>query len=75
MTKPMTPSSGAGMTLQEIADEMGISRQMVYKIEQRALTKARKAMLESGLTLEEILNGENRQIRGTKDTTDKQSGG
>ena len=59
-------------TLQEIADEMGISRQMVYKIEQRALTKARKAMLESGLTLEEILNGENNKISGP---TDKQSGG
>ena len=46
MTKPMTPSSGAGMTLQEIADEMGIRRQMEYKIEKRELKKDRKYMLE-----------------------------
>lgn len=47
------------MTLQEIADEMGISKQMVYKIEQRALKKAKALMESSDMTLEEVLKGEN----------------
>jgi transcriptional regulator with XRE-family HTH domain len=47
------------MTLQEIADELGVSKPMVYKIEQRALKKARALMEKHGLTLEEVLKGEN----------------
>ncbi len=50
-------------TLQEIADAMGISKQMVYKIEQRALRKAKALMEEQGLTMQEILQGENKPIR------------
>ena len=55
------------MTLQEIADELGISRQMVYKIEQRALRKAKVLIEQHGYTLDEILNGDNRKIRGDSD--------
>ena len=47
-----------GMTLQEIADELGISKQMVYKIEQRALRKARDYATLHGLTLRELLDNE-----------------
>ena len=47
-----------GMTLQEIADELGISKQMVYKIEQRALRKARDYAKLHGLTLRELLGNE-----------------
>ena len=51
------------MTLQEVADEMGISKQMVYKIEQRALAKCRKALEEKGLTLRDIMNDENTSFK------------
>ncbi len=54
---------GQVRTLQEIADAMGISKQMVYKIEQRALRKAKALMEEQGLTMQEILQGENKPIR------------
>ena len=60
--KPRKP-----MTLEEIAQELGVSRQMVYKIEQRALRKARDMIKSSGLTLQEILTDENCKIRGTQE--------
>jgi DNA-directed RNA polymerase sigma subunit (sigma70/sigma32) len=44
------------MTLQEIADTLGVSKAMVYKIEQRALKKARALMEQQGLTLAEVLS-------------------
>ncbi len=47
------------MTLQQIADELGISRQRAHRIEQRALKKARAHMEATGLTLQEILRDEN----------------
>ena len=43
------------MSLQEVADEMGVSRQMIYKIEKRALKKA-KAILEArGITISDLI--------------------
>lgn len=51
------------MTLQEVADEMGISRQMVHKIEQRALAKCRKALEKKGLTLRDIMSDENTSFK------------
>ena len=64
-------------TLQEVANILGVSKQMVYKIEQRALRKAKAIMEEQGLTMQEILQGENKPIREKQasETEDsKQSG-
>ena len=43
------------MTLQQIADELGISKVMVRKIEQRALRKARALLEQGGVSLRELL--------------------
>ena len=43
------------MTLQEIADELGISKQMVAKIEKRALAKARATLDRLGLSWEDFV--------------------
>ena len=45
-----------GMTLQEIADEMGVSKQMVAKIERRALAKAKATLDRLGLDWEDFLS-------------------
>lgn len=44
------------MTYQEIADVLGISPQMVRRIEQRALQKAREILERRGFTLEDYLD-------------------
>ena len=56
------------MSLQEIADQMGISKQMVYKIEQRALRKARAILEAHGYTMRDLINGDNRKINKAHDT-------
>jgi DNA-directed RNA polymerase sigma subunit (sigma70/sigma32) len=43
------------MTLQEIADIEGVSKQRISEILESALRKMRKALLTKGLTLEDIL--------------------
>lgn len=43
------------MTYQQIADELGISRQAVYQIEKRALMKIRKILIERGIYKEHLL--------------------
>lgn len=43
------------MSLQEVADAMGISRQMVYKIEQRALKKAKTILESKGYKLSDLI--------------------
>ena len=48
--------SNEPMTLQEIADDMGISKQMVAKIEKRALAKAGAILEENGYTWEDFAN-------------------
>ena len=44
------------MTLQEIADELGVSKQMVAKIEKRALAKARATLDRLGLSWEDFVD-------------------
>ena len=44
------------MSLQEIADVLGVSKQMVAKIEKRAVAKARVILEENGYTLEDFAN-------------------
>ena len=44
------------MTLQEIADDMGISKQMVAKIEKRALAKAKATLDRLGLSWEDFVD-------------------
>lgn len=43
------------MTLQEIADIEGVSKQRISEILESALRKMRKALLTKGLKLEDIL--------------------
>lgn len=43
------------MTLQEIADIEGVSKQRIFEILETALRKMRKALLTKGLKLEDIL--------------------
>ena len=54
------------MTLQEIADDMGISKQMVAKIERRALAKARTILERHGLSWEDFAN-DLREAEGVED--------
>lgn len=54
------------MTLQEIADELGISKQMVAKIEKRALDKARATLDRLGLTWEDFLD----ELRAQEEPTE-----
>ena len=42
------------MTLQEIADKLGISKQAVHKTERRALRKLRERCREYGLAPEDL---------------------
>ena len=44
------------MTLAQIADTMGISREAVRQIEQRALGKMRKILASKGMTVESFLD-------------------
>lgn len=48
-------ATGAGMTLDEVARELGISKQAVNQIERKALAKVRIALQERGLTLEMLI--------------------
>ena len=43
------------MTLEEIAQEMGITRERVRQIEKEALTKLRKRLLKLGMTPADLL--------------------
>ncbi len=43
------------MTRQEIADELGITNQAVWQIEQRALVKLRRQMRIRGLKFEDLV--------------------
>lgn len=42
------------MTLHEIANELGISHQAVWELQNRAITKLRKALLKHNITYEEF---------------------
>jgi len=44
------PAGYYAMTLSEIGEEMGISRQAVHYLEQRALGKVKQALIEMGIT-------------------------
>lgn len=44
------------MTLQEIADIMGVSREMVRQIEQSALKKMRKRLIAMGISAEDFIS-------------------
>lgn len=44
------------MTLQEIADELGVSKQMAAKIERRALGKARDILARMGIDWEDFVD-------------------
>jgi len=44
------------MTLAEIADVMGMSRERVRQIEQRALGKIKRALLANGMTAEDFFS-------------------
>jgi Mn-dependent DtxR family transcriptional regulator len=44
------------MTLQEIADMMGMSRERVRQIELRALGKVKKELYKRGITAEDFFN-------------------
>jgi len=54
------------MTLQEIADELGISKQMAAKIERRALDKARTILERHGLSWEDFAE----ELRNAEEETD-----
>jgi predicted transcriptional regulator len=42
-------------TYEEIAEELGITRSAVRKIEQRAMRKVRKALKRKGMTLDDLI--------------------
>jgi transcriptional regulator len=44
------------MTLAEIADVMGMSRERVRQIEQRALGKVKRALMAKGMTAEDFFS-------------------
>lgn len=46
---------GMNMTLEEIADMMGITRERVRQIEKRALQKLRRKLNSYGLTLDDLI--------------------
>jgi DNA-directed RNA polymerase sigma subunit (sigma70/sigma32) len=46
------------MTLEEIGQELGISRERVRQLEARALTKARVILRRRGYTLQDLLGGD-----------------
>lgn len=48
-------TSDMHMTAQEVADHLGVSRQLVADIENRVLKKIRKRMLEKGIQAWDIL--------------------
>ena len=43
------PYDGAGMTLEQCAEHLGVSRQRVQQIEAEALRKVRRALAERGI--------------------------
>lgn len=43
------------MTAQEVADDLGVSRQLVADIERKVLAKLRKRLLEKGIDADNIL--------------------
>jgi RNA polymerase sigma factor (sigma-70 family) len=47
-------SMAGGMSLEEVAKEMGISKQRVQVIEARALAKLKVILQERGMTLESL---------------------
>ncbi len=44
-----------GDTLQELADELGVSRERIRQIEKKAMAKALRACKRLGITIEDIL--------------------
>lgn len=42
------------MTLEEVAKELGVTRQRVFQIEQRALNKVRKYLISKGFDMQDI---------------------
>ena len=46
---------GLNMTLEEIADIMGITRERVRQIEKKALIKLRRRLVGTGYTLENLV--------------------
>lgn len=53
-----------GMSLEEVARELGVSKQMVHKIEKRALAKARVLLERHNLTVEDWLDGLQKAAEG-----------
>lgn len=46
---------GLNMTLEEIADCMGITRERVRQIEKKALAKLRRRLIKHGYTLDDLV--------------------
>jgi len=47
----------SGMTLEEVAAELGVTRQRVQQIEKKALGKLRRALARQGLRFEDLTTG------------------
>ena len=58
------------MSLQEVADELGVSKQMVARIEKRALRKAKEVLEGLGLSWEDYLD----EIRAQEAYAETESG-
>ena len=56
---PMLSPNQAHATLEEVATELGISRQRVRQIERAALRKLRFELEQRGLSFEDLSPGEN----------------
>jgi hypothetical protein len=54
---PKRSTNASHMSLEEIADIMGITRERVRQIEQRALQKLRKRLRLKGIKPEDLLGG------------------
>ena len=53
--KKPQPAAYDGMTQQEVADSLGISRVAVYQIEQRAYKKFKKALAKRIKNIDDLL--------------------
>lgn len=54
---PKRSTNASYMSLEEIADIMGVTRERVRQIEQRALMKLRKRLRAKGIKPEDLLGG------------------
>lgn len=56
-SKPIRTNAGqAHLTLHEVADSLGLTRERVRQIEAKALLKLRKHLLECGIKPSDLLN-------------------